>query len=270
MNHVFYISAATSRREILGLDVCKFTWPEALSFANEMASLPIGQTVISFLNANNANLMLADRGYHDVLSRHIVFPDGIGLDLASRALYGETFPANLNGTDFIPALLTFMEQKKKVGLLGAAPGVAELAAKNLAKHTPWHEFVVINDGYFDEVKDTPEIIERIKDAKLDILLVAMGSSKQEKWVDRYIRPNHARLVLNVGALFDFASGSMPRAPEWVIKARMEWLYRLYKEPSRLWRRYIIGNPVFLWSVLRAVFKRRSGTSKVGKAVKGAP
>lgn len=256
MNHVFYISASTARREILGLDVCKFSWAEALSFAGEMASLPIGQTVISFLNANNANLMMGDPDYKDVLSRQIVFPDGIGVDIASRAVYGESFPANLNGTDFVPALLTFMEQKKRIGLIGAAPGVAERAAEGFAKHAPWHEFVAVSDGYFDERRDSAEILKRISDLKLDVLLVAMGSPKQEKWVDEYIRPQHARLVLSVGALFDFAAGAVPRAPSWIRKARLEWSYRLLQEPTRLWRRYILGNPLFLTRVLVSALKHR--------------
>lgn len=257
MNHVFYISAATSRRRILGLDICKFTHSEALSFASEMASLPIGQTTISFLNANNANLMLRDQNYKDVLSRQVVFPDGIGVDIASRVLYGQTFPANLNGTDFVPALLTFMEQKKRIGLIGAAPGIAERAAKNFAKHTPWHEFIAVSDGYFDAEKDSAEVLKRVAELKLDILLVAMGSPKQEKWVDQYVRPQHARLVLSVGALFDFAAGSVTRAPEWVRRARLEWCHRLLLEPSRLWRRYVVGNPVFMVHVLAAAIKQRA-------------
>ncbi|MCO6187096.1 WecB/TagA/CpsF family glycosyltransferase [Rhizobium sp. L1K21] len=268
MNHVFYISAATSRRRILGLDICEFSQAEALSFASEMASLPIGQTVISFLNANNANLMMRDEGYKDVLSRQIVFPDGVGVDIASRALHGEYFPANLNGTDFVPALLTFMEQKKRVGLIGAAPGVAERAAKNFARHTPWHEFIAVSDGYFDTEKDSAEIMKRVAELKLDILLVAMGSPKQEKWVDQYVRPQHARLVLSVGALFDFTAGTVERAPEWVRRARLEWCHRLVLEPTRLWRRYILGNPVFLMHVLVAALKNRLFTGYGGGPAHG--
>ncbi len=270
MNHVFYISAATARREILGLDVCKFTWGEALSFASEMASLPIGQTVVSFLNANNANLMVADGEYKDVLSRQIVFPDGVGVDIASWAIHGETFPANLNGTDFVPALLTFLERKKRVGLVGAAPGVAERAAAALSSHSPWHEFIAISDGFFDEQLDTPAILKRIDEEKLDILLVAMGSAKQEKWVDNYIRPRHARLVMNVGALFDFVAGEVPRAPEWVLRSRTEWCFRLLQEPARLWRRYIFGNPLFLARVAVAVIKRKFSFGPSERAASRTP
>lgn len=244
MNQVFYLKSATSRRSILGMDVCSFGYGEALSFANEMASLPIGQTIISFLNANNANLMFDDEEYRDILSRHIVFPDGIGVDIASLMVYGEEFPANLNGTDFVPAMLTYMDKPKRIGLIGARRDVVEHAAENFRRHAPWHEFLVVADGYFD-FDNSGDVAERAKAMKLDVLLVALGSPRQEKWIDRYIRPEHARLVLSVGALFDFTAEAVPRAPKLLRKFRLEWLFRLAIEPRRLWKRYIVGNPLFL-------------------------
>ena len=253
MNHIFYLKSAMARRSILGLDVCCFDYADALSFANEMASLPIGQTVISFLNANNANLMVSDAQYGNILSRQIVLPDGIGVDIASALVYGKMFPANLNGTDFVPAMLTYMDKPKRVGLLGAKPGVVEQAAAKFKEHTPWHEFVVISHGYFDP-SQSEAVAERVKSEKIDILLVALGSPQQEKWVDKYLGANQARLVLCVGALFDFTSQTVPRAPYIVRQLRMEWLFRFAVEPVRLWRRYVLGNPLFL---ARALYQAAS-------------
>nr|WP_269071896.1 WecB/TagA/CpsF family glycosyltransferase [Rhizobium sp. C4] len=245
-------SAAVSRRAILGLDVSCFTYAEALAFANQMACLPLGQTVISFLNANNANIMYADAEYREVLARQMILPDGVGVDIAATVVYGDKFPANLNGTDFVPALLTYMDRPKRIGLIGGLGDVAEKAAMNFKRHAPWHEFVVVSDGYFDDA-DSVAVAERVEALKLDILLVGLGSPKQEKWVDNYIRPEHARLVLCVGALFDFVGKAVPRAPRVVRRLRLEWIFRLLIEPKRLWRRYIIGNPLFIARTLRQAF-----------------
>lgn len=253
MNHISHIkSAAVSRRGILGLDVSCFSYGDALAFANQMASLPLGQTVISFLNANNANIMYEDADYREILSRQMILPDGIGVDIAATFVYGDKFPANLNGTDFVPALLTYMDRPKRIGLIGGMMDVAEKAALNFKRHAPWHEFFVVSDGYFDDA-DSGRIIERVEALKLDVLMVAMGSPIQEKWVDAHVRPEHARLVLCVGALFDFIGEAVPRAPLALRRMRLEWLFRLLIEPKRLWRRYILGNPLFILRTLRQAF-----------------
>lgn len=244
MNIVPTFTLLAPRRAILGLPVFDLPWDGALSFVNELATLPDGQTQIVFLNANNANIMLADAEYREVLNRQVVLPDGFGIDLASSVLHGRSFTANLNGTDFVPALLTYMESRKRVGLIGGRKAVLAAAAEQFRKHTPWHDFIEISDGFFSE-GETADVLDRIEKADLDILLVGMGTPLQEKWMARTIRPEHARLVIGVGALFDFISGTVPRAPNWVRRFRCEWLYRLTREPDRLWRRYLIGIPVFL-------------------------
>ncbi|NKN34801.1 WecB/TagA/CpsF family glycosyltransferase [Agrobacterium sp. a22-2] len=244
MNIVPAFTLIAPRRAILGLPVFDLPWDGALSFVNELASLPDGQTQIAFLNANNANIMLADAEYREVLDRQVVLPDGFGIDLASGVLHGRTFTANLNGTDFVPALLTYMESRKRVGLIGGRKAVLAAATEQFRKHAPWHDFIEISDGFFSE-GETADVLDRIEKADLDILLVGMGTPLQEKWMAHTIRPEHARLVIGVGALFDFISGTVPRAPNWVRRFRCEWLYRLTREPDRLWRRYLIGIPVFL-------------------------
>ena len=249
MNLFSATSIVASQRPILDLPVCDFGWADALAFADELASMPIGQTVISFLNANNANLMMSDPEYRAILSRQVVLPDGYGVDIASWLFHGHMFPANLNGTDFVPALMTYMTKPKRIAMIGASPSVLAKAAENFRKHAPWHEFIPIADGYFD-ASESDEIMARARLAKPDILLVAMGSPKQEKWIDRYVGPGHARLVISVGALFDFMAGEVPRASETVRSFRLEWLHRLVHEPGRLWRRYIIGNPLFVYYILR--------------------
>lgn len=259
MNHVSGLQFLSTTRDILGVQVANFTFAEALSVLRVMAEMPVGQTIVGFLNANNSNLSVNDNHYKSALDKQLVLPDGHGVDIASYVLTGSAFQANLNGTDFIPAWLTYMSEPKKIGLLGAKPEVLKDAAQAFRQHTPWHEFVEIADGYIDD-EQSKSVLENVAKLGLDILIVAMGSPRQEKWIDKHVKPEHARVVVSVGALFDFMAGKTPRAPKWVRDLRIEWMFRLYIEPSRLWRRYLIGNPWFLLRVfsvwLTQAFKRR--------------
>jgi len=259
----------TAQRDILGLPVCELGWADAFAFAEEVATMPFGQTVIAFINANNANLMMRDSEYRSVLERQVVFPDGHGVDIASILFHGRKFPANLNGTDFVPALLTYIAKPMRVAMIGTKAKTLRRAAENFRRHAPWHDFIEISDGFFDHAK-SGEVMERVREAEADILLVAMGSPTQELWIDRHVGPGHARLVISVGALFDFVAGDLRRAPPGVRKLRLEWLYRLVQEPKRLWRRYVIGNPVFLYHVLRYKLSgmvKRSGGQTAGAGMR---
>jgi exopolysaccharide biosynthesis WecB/TagA/CpsF family protein len=233
---------------ILGMPVRDLGWNEALVHLEQKLVARDGFTHIAFLNANNANVMVGDPEYRAVLERSLVLPDGIGVDIAAHFLHGGRFSANLNGTDFVPAALTFISRPLRVGLLGSTSAVLKSAATNLRRQTPWHEFVEISDGYFDRA-DPALILKRIETARIDLLLVAMGTPLQEKWVDRHLTSEHARVVISVGALLDFVSGRVARAPRWMRRLRSEWLFRLWLEPSRLWRRYVLGIPMFLAHVV---------------------
>jgi exopolysaccharide biosynthesis WecB/TagA/CpsF family protein len=260
MKHFPPVSIQPSHREILDLAVCDFDWDEAYTFMDEVASLPIGQTIVSFLNANNANYMMGDPSYRAILGRHVVLPDGYGIDIASTIFHGKPFPANLNGTDFVPGMFTYMRTPRRVAMIGGRGDVLARAAENFASHTPWHTFIPVSDGYFD-MAQSDEVMARVKAAEADILLVAMGTPRQEKWIDRHVGPGHARLVLGVGALFDFIAGEVPRAPESIRQMRLEWVYRMMIEPNRLWKRYLIGIPVFFATVFRHRYLKHKAPAK---------
>jgi exopolysaccharide biosynthesis WecB/TagA/CpsF family protein len=142
-----------------------------------------------------------------------------------------------------------MASPLRVGLLGARRSNAEAAAAALSALAPQHSFTVVHDGYF-RGEEEPEILEKLAAIRPDLLLVAMGVPRQEFWIDRNITARHCTLPVAVGALLDFLSGAVPRAPLWVRRLRLEWLFRLVIEPGRLWRRYVLGNPLFLSRVLR--------------------
>lgn len=242
-------SAQSQHRDIFGIKVSALGWSEALEHLQHGLNNPGPQRIFNFLNANNANLALRDSRYREGLARSEVLPDGIGVDIASRTLHGAAFPSNLNGTDFVPALLVYADRPMKIALIGARADILDRAAEGFRAATPWHQFHAVSDGFFSE-DDTPAILDRLAEIDPDITLVAMGSPHQELWIDTHIREGHGRLVFGVGALFDFISGTVPRAPRLLRDLRLEWLWRLGLEPSRLWYRYIVGNPVFLYRVLR--------------------
>lgn len=236
-------------RDIIGIRVAAFGWCQALAELQRALDGNGPQRIFNFLNANNANLAMRDPGYRQALARCEVLPDGVGVDIASRALHGTAFPANLNGTDFIPALLAHSVRPLKIALIGARPEILESAVAKFRLSTPWHEFHSVSDGFFDK-SDNSKILDRLTAIDPDLTLVAMGSPWQEIWIDSNIRQGHGRVVFGVGALFDFVSGAVPRAPQVVRDLRLEWVWRLVQEPSRLWYRYIVGNPLFLYHVFR--------------------
>lgn len=237
-----------SLKTILGISVLAIRWDDAIALLNRLIA-ERRFTKVSFLNAHNANIACTDPVFAEALDDFLILPDGIGVDLAAKVLYGAPFPDNLNGTDFVPAFLQASTRPLTVGLLGATRVNAEAASVKLAALAVQHNFVVIHDGYFSAEQE-PEIIGRIAALRPDMLLVAMGVPRQELWIARHIDERHCTMPVAVGALLDFLSGSVPRAPLWMRRLRLEWLFRLAVEPGRLWRRYVVGNPVFLWRVVR--------------------
>ena len=203
--------------------------------------------MVAFGNANLLNIARADRHVRDALRRFHVLNDGVGTDLASRVLYGAKFPENLNGTDFVPYLLSELQHGLRIFLLGARPGVAERAACALQVQFPQHQVVGVQHGFGD--LDAPAVSQTIQSAKADLLLVGLGNPRQELWLARHFDTTGCTLGIAVGALFDFMAGKVPRAPSWIRSARLEWLYRLCVEPRRLASRYLLGNPRFLSSVV---------------------
>jgi len=235
-------------RRLLGVDVSVFTGTEAID-AVRSALADAGCTHFAFLNAHGANLSCENDSYRRALTGFCVLADGVGVDIGSKLLFGKAFPENLNGTDFVPRLLDSLETPLTVGLLGAKADIGERARAELARNHRQHTFRVISDGYFDGVEEQA-LLDGLAAEPVDILLVALGNPKQELWIAENCLAEHAKVALGVGALFDFIAGHVPRAPAFLIRIRCEWMYRLWLEPGRMWRRYVVGNPLFLMRVFR--------------------
>jgi alpha-1,3-mannosyltransferase len=243
------------RRTLLGVQF------QVLTQAGAVAALDTAldreqPTRVTFANAHTLRLASRRPEVRDMLNTSLILNDGFGIDIASRMKFGTRFPDNLNGTDFVPHFLAATRHRLRLYLLGARSDVVQKAADVFADRWPQHTIVGARDGFFQN-GDTEAICAAINEARPDVLLVALGNTKQEEWLARHGPSLSCRLQLGVGALFDFSTGRVSRAPPWMRGARMEWMYRLALEPRRMFSRYVVGNAVFLWL---AYVDRRRGFS----------
>ena len=219
------------------------TMKEALKKIDELVKSGINHHV-AFINAHCLNIAYKDQNYKEILKKcSAVFADGIGAKIGAKML-GFKVEENVNGTDMFPLLA---QKPYRIYLFGGAPGVAETALKNAKTLNGKAEFVGCADGFFKE-KSEEQIFAELCELKVDILLVALGVPKQEEWIQCNLDKLPGCVAIGVGGLLDFVSGRIPRAPLWMRKCNIEWCFRLYCEPMRLFKRYIIGNPLFLWRV----------------------
>jgi len=209
------------------------------------------------VNVHGLNLAYEEKWFRDFLnSAEIVFCDGAGVRLGARLL-GYNLSPRITYADWAWQLAEFAESHGfTLFFLGAKPGVAEKAATKLKEHHPNLQIVGIHHGYFDKTPGSSEneaVIDQINAVNPNILLVGFGMPLQEKWLLNNWDKIDANIALTGGAVFDYISGELRRGPKWMTDHGFEWLARLIIEPRRLWKRYIIGNPLFLWRVLKQRF-----------------
>lgn len=207
------------------------------------------------LNANAYGLNLARRRpwLRDILNRaDIVFTDGAGVVLAARLL-GHRGLVRITYADWTWQLAEFAERRAySLYFLGGQPGVAQEAAANLVARHPGLRIAGTAHGYFDQTPgsaDSRRVIDEVNASGADILLVGFGMPLQEAWLAAHWADLRVHVGLTGGAVFDYISGRLRRGPRWMTDNGLEWLARLVIEPGRLWRRYVLGNPAFLASVL---------------------
>ncbi len=187
----------------------------------------------------------------------MVTPDGVGIVWACR-MAGRPAPERVTGIDLMIRLAGRAAiEGWRVYLLGAAPGVAEEAAGRLRRDYPGLPVAGSHHGYFNE-NESITVAREIRKAGTDLLFVALGAPRQEKWIDKYLLETGARVAVGVGGSFDVIAGRVRRAPRWLMRLRLEWLYRLLSQPSR-WRRQLIL-PLFAWMILTKVSKEQDGTT----------
>ncbi|MFZ5988701.1 MAG: WecB/TagA/CpsF family glycosyltransferase [Bacillota bacterium] len=232
--------------DILGIPVDNVTMEEAVNRVEEF----LQSSEINTVYTPNAEIMMAaqrDPSLKKILcGANLLVPDGAGVVLASKILK-PSLKERVAGFDLTKNLFNRASNKNvRFFFLGGKPGVAEEAAENLKKDNIRIEVVGIRDGYFPKGEED-QVINQINSSGADVLLVALGAPRQEKWIHENKKRLNVKVCIGVGGTFDVLAGKTKRAPEFFQKSGLEWLYRLYKEPWRFIR--MLDLPRFILLVI---------------------
>jgi N-acetylglucosaminyldiphosphoundecaprenol N-acetyl-beta-D-mannosaminyltransferase len=234
---------------ILGVAVDRLT-PETL-IDRVLALKPEHKPVtVMYANIHVLNTSRREPDLHAILNNaDIVYCDGSGVRLGAWLL-GHRIPPRMTGADWMQQLCSAAAGRgTSLYLLASRPGVAEAAAQALRTQCQGLNVVGTHHGYLQDPAASAAAITSINAARPHILFVGMGTPIQEKWIFDHRHELEVPVVWAVGALFDFIAGIQKRAPRWMLDHDLEWLHRFWVEPRRMWRRYIVGNPLFVWRVM---------------------
>ena len=248
---------AFEKIDILGVRVSRLILDELIQGAIDRARNRVSSTILY------ANIHVLNTAYHDAELRDrlnkadVVYCDGEGVRFGSGIL-GRRLPGRMTGADWIEPLCdACAKQGISMSFIGSKPGVAERAALLLQERHAGLKISSRHHGFLDDPAANSEAIAAVNTARPGILLVGMGTPEQERWIAAHRSELDVPVVWAVGALFDFVTGTQPRGPRWMCDHGMEWIYRLVTSPRRLGNRYLLGNPLFVWRVL----KQRAGLKR---------
>lgn len=231
---------------LFGLKVNNTSMTETINWITNKQTKNNSTRIGFFINVHSINLSISDIHFFEQLRKaDALFADGSGMRLAAKKA-GFLLKDNNNGTDMLPHLCKrCIKSHQSIYLLGALPGVANKAANKLVIQFPGLNIAGTEHGYTD-ISNSETIITAINNSGCDVLLVAMGSPVQEKWLLEHRKQLQCKTALAVGGLFDFYAGEISRAPMWLREIGMEWVWRLIQEPRNKFSRYVIGTPLFLY------------------------
>ena len=225
---------------------------------NQLKALPQGKLLINTINAHSYNTALKDPLFAKALMKgDALIPDGASIVKVCKWLKMQSQPRErIAGWDlFVFEMNRLNEKGGRCMFMGSSENVLALIKQRAAVDYPNLEVVTYSPPYKSEFsqEDNAAIVAAINEANPDLLWIGMTAPKQEKW----IYSNWQKLNIHchegtVGAVFDFYAGTTERAPLWWQQHSLEWLYRLIKEPKRMWRRYLIGNVLFLWNICKEI------------------
>mgnify|MGYP003195460363 FL=1 len=232
------------KTDIMGLQFDNITMVEAMDAAKALLQGEHAARVVT-PNAEIAYEALHDENMRTLLnSAELMLPDGAGVVLASKILK-TPLKQKVAGVDFADGLLGVLETTgQSLYLLGSKPGIGELAAQKMMQKHPRLRIAGIADGYF---QDEAPVIDKINASGADVLFVCLGAPKQEQFMARHQKALHVKLMAGLGGSLDSFAGTVKRAPKWMIRLNLEWLYRLIKEPKRFKR--MLRLPKYLWAVV---------------------
>lgn len=222
----------------------------------ELEALPEGKLLINTINAHSYNTALKDAFFAEALMKgDVLIPDGASIVMACRKLKAKSQPTErIAGWDLFAMEMERLNQKGGTCFfMGSSEKVLNLIREKAKTIYPNIRIETYSPPYKPEFSEEENraIIEAINRANPDLLWIGMTAPKQEKWAYRHWDELDIHCHCGtIGAVFDFFAGTMERAPLWWQEHSLEWLYRLLKEPKRMWRRYIIGNTLFIWNVFR--------------------
>ena len=232
--------------KILGVNVNSLTMAQAVEAVQQF----IAEKKVALVATANAEMLMRstqDEELKDILNQaDLVVPDGAGTVWAAGHL-GEPMPERVAGFDLAQELMREAPARgDRIYFFGSAPGVADKAKAKAEELYPGIQVVGTRNGFFTEA-DEPGIIAEIKAARPDILLAALGVPKQEKWLKKHMQELQVPVSIGVGGTLDVMAGVMQRAPLWMQKAKLEWLFRGLKQPSRAGR--LLALPKFVLKVV---------------------
>ena len=233
--------------KILGVPVHPMTMKQAVD-SLEQRMLAGEQPFVVTANAEIIMMCQEDAAYNSIISQkaELVLPDGAGAVWAGRHL-GYKVPERVAGFDLYNQLLALSAKKGyKAYFFGGSPGIAEAAKAKSEEMYPGVKIVGCHNGYFTDA-DVPAIIEAINQSGAEMLFVALGAPKQERWILAHREELKPRILMGIGGSFDVLAGKMERAPKWMQDASLEWAFRLYKQPSRFMR--MLALPKFALKVM---------------------
>jgi N-acetylglucosaminyldiphosphoundecaprenol N-acetyl-beta-D-mannosaminyltransferase len=244
-----------TRVEVLGHAVDRLDLNGAVARCRDLIDARDPAAVV-FVNAAKVVAGRRDRGLRASLERSaLVLADGMPVVWASRLL-GDPLPERVTGIDLLGRLLGLAEERGyRVYVLGARADVLERAIENIRARHPGLVVAGRRDGYFTD-GEYEEVAAEIRAARPDILFVAMSSPRKEYWIDRQGPGLGVPLLMGVGGSIDVWAEVVGRAPAWMQRSGLEWLYRLVQEPRRLWRRYLVTNTIFLGLLGKELARRR--------------
>jgi N-acetylglucosaminyldiphosphoundecaprenol N-acetyl-beta-D-mannosaminyltransferase len=242
-----------ARVSICGIPIDNFSDLSAAIEEIESRCLQSGGPLlqVNFVNAHVVNIAMARPEVLAILQGgDLNLADGLGVWLGGKILAGADLK-NMNGTDLGLRVLEWGAAKGlKFYFLGARNGIADIAKERLRARIPGLLVVGSHNGYIAP-EEAESVAEGIRESGAEILFVCMGVPNQELWIHGHRSSlGDVRAAFGLGAFFDFYSDSVKRAPPWIIKARAEWVYRLFQEPRRLWKRYLLGNFIYIGHILK--------------------
>ncbi len=239
---------------IVGAEIDCYSFDEVVEIiVNRALSKSLPAYVIT-PNAQHVNNLQNDPLFREIYQHaFLVVPDGVPILWAANFLK-TPLKGRVNGTDLFEKLCEVSASKPlKIFLLGGRPGAADLAATLIESHYPGLKIAGTYSPHYEFESDLEEIAvinQKIIESSPNILFVGLGSPKQEKWIYANYKQLKVPVSIAVGVSFELVSGMVKRAPSWMQRSGLEWLFRLIVEPRRLWKRYILGNPTFIWRVLQ--------------------